>query len=109
MREHDGNFVVDEVRVSGTMLGPRLGLVIDMLKELGFKMKVPTRLYMDNESAILLVERNGSFARNKNVMTRRSYTREAIQERIVEPVHTATRKMVACVRRSRHRDYCSRT
>ena len=59
---------------------------------------------MDDESAIVLTEKNGSFARNKHVMTRRNYTREAIQERIVKPVHEATGKMVACVRRSRHRD-----
>ena len=50
---------------------------------------------MDDESAIVLTEKNGSFARNKHVMTRRNYTREAIQERIVKPVHKATGKMVA--------------
>ena len=84
------------------------GWVRDMLKGLGFEMKVSTKLYMDDESAILLAEKNGSFARNKHVMMRRNYPREAIQEQIVGPVHKATGKMAVCVRRSRHRDYCSR-
>ena len=83
--------------------------VRDMLKGVGFEMKVLTKLYMDDESAILLTEKNGSFAKNKHVMIRRNYTREAIQERIIGPVHKATGKMVASVRRSRHRDYCSWT
>ena len=67
----------------------------DMLKHLGHEMKTPTRLFMDNESAILLADKDGSFARNKHVMIRRNYTREGIQEHIVKPVHKATGKMVA--------------
>ena len=66
-----------------------------MLKHLGHEMKNPTRLFMDNESAILLADKNGPFARNKHVIIRRNCTREGIQEHIVKPVHKATGKMVA--------------
>ena len=52
-----------------------------MLEAFGHKMLTPTKLYMDNESAILMAEKDGSFARNKHVMIRRNYTREGSETR----------------------------
>jgi hypothetical protein len=66
-----------------------------MLEAFGHKMLTPTKLYMDNESAILMAEKDGSFARNKHVMIRRNYTREGIRDKIVVPAHKSTTKMPA--------------
>jgi hypothetical protein len=58
-----------------------------MLLDLGYEMKTPTKLYMDNKSAIWLTENMGSFARNKHIMIRRNYTLEGIADKVVRPVH----------------------
>ncbi len=36
-----------------------------MLKDFGHEMKTPTRLFMDNRSAIWLSEKMGAFAKDK--------------------------------------------
>ena len=66
-----------------------------MLEAFGHKMLTPTKLFMDNESAILMAEKDGSFARNKHVLIRRNYTREEIKDKIVIPAHKSTTKMPA--------------
>ena len=66
-----------------------------MLQDLGHVMKTPTKLYMDNDSAIWLTDKMGSFARNKHIVIRRNYTLEEIQEKIVKPLHMDTEKQSA--------------
>jgi hypothetical protein len=66
-----------------------------MLEAFGHTMLTPTRLYMDNDSAILMAEKDGSFARNKHVLIRKNYTREGIRDKIVVPAHKDTTKKPA--------------
>ena len=66
-----------------------------MLEAFGHKMLTPTELYMDNESAILMAEKDGSFARNQHVLIRRNYTREGVKDKIVIPAHKSTTTMPA--------------
>ena len=66
-----------------------------MLQDLGHEMKTPTKLYIDNDSAIWLTDKMGSFARNKHIIIRRNYTLEGIQEKVVRPLHMDTTKQPA--------------
>ena len=66
-----------------------------MLKDLGHEMKTPTKLYMDNDSAIWLSERMGSWARNKHIMIRRNFTLEGIMMKDVRPTHIRTEQQPA--------------
>jgi len=66
-----------------------------MLQNFGAIFEGPTKLYHDNESAIWLTQRDGSFARNKHILVRGNFTREKVDEGIVRPVYLETANMVA--------------
>ena len=51
-----------------------------MMRMLGFStMTSPCKLYQDNAAAIGMTRRNGTFARTKHVMIRKSFTRDAVE------------------------------
>ena len=66
-----------------------------MLKDLGHEMATPTKLHMDNDSAIWLSENMGSWARNKHIIIRRNFTLEGIKLKEVKPVHIPTAQQPA--------------
>jgi hypothetical protein len=50
------------------------------MRMLGFAtMMKPTKMYQDNEAAIGMTRRNGTFARTKHIMIRGSYVRESVE------------------------------
>jgi hypothetical protein len=66
-----------------------------MLKDFGHEMKTPTKLFMDNKSAIWLTEKMGAFARNKHIMIRRNYTLEGVMDKVIKPAYMPTAEQPA--------------
>jgi hypothetical protein len=64
-----------------------------MLKDFGHEMKTPTKLFMDNKSAIWLTEKMGAFARNKHIMIRRNYTLEGVMDKVIKPAYMPTAEL----------------
>ena len=58
-------------------------------------MKTPTKLFMDNQSAIWLTEKMGAFARNKHIMIRRNYTLEGVMDKVIKPAYMPTAEQPA--------------
>ena len=66
-----------------------------MMRKMGQEQKGPSRMYHDNLSAIWLTHEDASFARNKHILVRRNYCKEAVAEGSMVVIHTGTEKMWA--------------
>ena len=49
----------------------------------------------DSSSGISLTDKDGVFARNKHMIIRKNYAREAVEDKIIRLVHRPTAKMHA--------------
>lgn len=67
----------------------------DLALELGFISDAPLPIYCDNESAIKLATNEKSVQRTRHMGTRAAYTREKIQEKVIEVKHVATQNQLA--------------
>jgi hypothetical protein len=51
-----------------------------MMRMMGFPSTLsPCKMYQDNAAAIGMTRRNGTFARTKHIMIRKSFTRDAVE------------------------------
>jgi len=66
-----------------------------MLRDLGYPLDAPIRMYMDNLSAIHLLTNDGAFARNKHIIIRENYAKEAISDGTITVHHKRTNEMSA--------------
>ena len=67
----------------------------DLLTFWGYPVRLPTRLYQDNLSAIWLATHDGKFNRNKHTMVKRAYFREKVEQGVLVAMHRDTDKMPA--------------
>jgi len=65
------------------------------LEDFEYPQSVGMAMHMDNTAAFHLAGHDGSFQRNKHVLIKRNYTREAIADKVIKVVHRKTDKMPA--------------
>jgi hypothetical protein len=66
-----------------------------LLRDFGYPLDAPVRMYMDNLSAIHLLTNDGAFARNKHITIRENFAKEAISDGIITVHHKRTDEMNA--------------
>jgi len=66
-----------------------------ILKDFGYPLNAPVKMYMDNLSAIHLMTNSGAFARNKHITIRENYAREAVSDGVITIHHKRTNEMSA--------------
>jgi hypothetical protein len=65
------------------------------LRGFGYRSEDAFKVGTDSSSGISLTDKDGVFARNKHILIRKNYAREAVDEKIIRLVHTPTAKMHA--------------
>ena len=66
-----------------------------LLSDMGLRQEEPTVVYEDNLAAIKIAHGAGTHQRTKHINVRYHYTRQLIQDGIIEVVHKRTDKMLA--------------
>lgn len=69
--------------------------IMNILKDMGVEHPTPVTMQQDNKSAIFLYVQGGQFSRIKHMLQRISYLRDAVANKLVKPVYTATTDIVA--------------
>jgi hypothetical protein len=65
------------------------------MQTIRLKQNGPIRLYQDNTAAIWNTQTGLSFARNKHVLVRRNFIREAVLEELIAVIHMASEDLPA--------------
>ena len=66
-----------------------------MLFDFGYRLTKPIKTHQDNDATVYLTSRDGNLSRNKHVMIRRNFAKEAVDQDIIRLVRCSTDVMPA--------------